>query len=558
MQVHHFIVGITLGLSMKKITGGEAVIKALSFLNVDTIFGIPGVHNLAIYAALSNSDIHHVTGRHEQEVGFMADGYARTSGYVGVALVISGPGLTNILTAMGEAFHEAIPLLVISTNNASRYLAGRSGKLHELTQSNTMVRSVAKESRRVPCTEAIIPFLIEAFYLAQSGRPAPVHVEIPLDLLQQDIAAPTDDALRSLAAMFAPSSKDADPQSLHHAATLLQKAKQPMILAGGGAWQAATNIRRLAEKLAAPVMLTPAAKGTLDDEHPLCLGVRHHFAAVRSYLQTADVLLAVGTELAEDLYGNSPAVNGTLIQIDRDASVFESRVCRGMGLLADTDMAIAGLLERVSDESGRSESLSQKVKDVKAAADIELTQLFTYPDLDMICRRLHEMQCALPSDVILACDSTRPAYVAFSEFAAHQPRSFVFPCGYGTLGMALPAAIGAKLAHPRRSVCVLAGDGGFQFSMAALGTACQQSLNIPVVIYNDHGFGEIREYEKAYHFNRLIAVDLKNPAFDSIAAAYGIPYYHIGDKDDLTQALIEALTLKCPALIEIVSVHSHI
>jgi thiamine pyrophosphate-dependent acetolactate synthase large subunit-like protein len=286
---------------MKKITGGEAIVKALSFLNVDTIFGIPGVHNLAIYAALSNSDIHHVTGRHEQEVGFMADGYARTSGCVGVALVISGPGLTNILTAMGEAFHEAIPLLVISTNNASRHLAGRDGRLHELAQSNTMVRSVAKESRRVPCTEAIIHYLIEGYHLAQSGRPAPVHVEIPLDLLQQDIAAPTDDALRSMAAVFAPPSKDDDPQGLHHAATLLQKAKQPLIIAGGGAWQAAANIRRLAEKLAAPVMLTPAAKGTLNDEHPLCLGVRRHFAAVRRYLRTVDVLLAVGTELTEDL-----------------------------------------------------------------------------------------------------------------------------------------------------------------------------------------------------------------------------------------------------------------
>jgi len=542
---------------MKKITGGEAVVKALSFLNVDTIFGIPGVHNLAIYAALSNSKIHHVTGRHEQEVGFMADGYARTSGCVGVALVISGPGLTNILTALGEAFHEAIPLLVISTNNASRHLTGRSGKLHELAQSNTMVRSVAKESRRVPCTEAIIPFLIEAYHLAQSGRPAPVHLEIPLDLLQQNIVKPTDNFFRSLTAAFASPSKNANPQSLHQAATLLQKANQPMILVGGGAWQAATNIRHLAEKLAAPVMLTPAAKGTLDDEHPLCLGTRHHFPAVRRYLQTADVLLAVGSELTEDLYGNPPAFKGTLIQIDRDASVFERGVLRGIELLTDADTAVAGLLEHVSAVSGRSEPLSKKVKDVKAAADKELTQLFTYPDLDMICRRLHEMRRALPTDVILACDSTRPAYVAFSEFAAHQPRSFVFPCGYGTLGMALPAAIGAKLAHPQRSVCVLAGDGGFQFSMAALGTACQQSLNIPVVIYNDHGFGEIREHEKAHHFKRLIAVDLKNPAFDSLAAAYGIPYYHIGAKDDLTPALIEALTLKAPALIEVESVNSN-
>jgi len=538
---------------MTRISGGQAVVKALEFLEVDTLFGIPGVHNLDIYAALTDSSIHHVTGRHEQEVGFMADGYARTSGAVGVALVISGPGLTNILTAMGEAYHEAIPLLVISTNNATRHLAGRSGKLHELARSNTMVRSVAKESRRVPCTEAIIPYVLEAFCLAQSGRPAPVHLEIPLDLLQQEMTAPTDDVLKSLMAAFADRSGNADSQDLRQAAAMLQRARQPLIIAGGGAWQAADHLRRLSEKRGAPVLLTPAAKGTLDDAHPLCLGVRHHFAAVRRYLETADVVLAVGTELAEDLFGTPPVVAGTLIQIDRDASAFKSGVKGGIHLLADADDAVAALLEGVSVDSDRSETVFPQVKEIKTAADKELPQLFTYPDLDMIRRRLQEMQRALPPDVILACDSTRPAYVAFSELAVQRPRSFLFPCGYGTLGMALPAAVGARLAHPERPVCVLAGDGGFQFSMAALGTACQEELNIPLVIFNDHGFGEIREHEKAFHFSRPFAADLKNPAFDALAAAYGIPYDHIGKKDDLAPALAAALKGKSPVLIEVQS-----
>ena len=170
---------------MNKITGGQAVVRALAFLNVDTIFGIPGIHNLAIYTALLDSSIHHVTVRHEQGAGFMADGYARCTGKVGVALVISGPGLTNFLTPMAEAYQDAVPLLVISSHIPTRYLGGHTGNLHELTQSTSMVQSVAKESRRVPTTQAIAPYLMGAHQLALEGRPGPVHIEIPMDLLEK-------------------------------------------------------------------------------------------------------------------------------------------------------------------------------------------------------------------------------------------------------------------------------------------------------------------------------------------------------------------------------------
>ena len=536
---------------MKKITGGQAVIQALEFLKVDTIFGMPGVHNLAVYSALPDSSINHVSVRHEQGAGFMADGYARTTGRVGVALVISGPGLTNILTPMGEAYHEAVPMLVISTNNPIRYLGGRTGMLHELSQSNTMVRSVAKESRRVPYPEAIVPYLIEAHHLALEGRPGPVHVEIPLDLLDTELAVPENDAMRQITAMLKPSHPVKAAQGVEQAAEILKIARHPLIIVGGGAWQAGDNLTQLADMLAAPILLTPAAKGTIDDDHPLCLGVRHHFSDIRAYVENADAVLAFGTEMSEDLYGNPFSTKGLVIQVDRDASVFERNIKGDICLMADADTVAALFKERIAARSDRLKFAHQKVSDIKDKASRELPHIFKYRDLNHILNILKEMRESLPKDAILVTDSTRPGYVAFSEFPSHTPRSFLFPCGYGTLGTALPFAIGAKLAHPEQTVCVLAGDGGFQFTMAELGTACQEKLNIPIIVFNDHGFGEIRLCEEARHPGLRIGVDLKNPEFESLAAAYGMPFHRISKSNDLRDALSASLAFHGPSLIEI-------
>jgi 5-guanidino-2-oxopentanoate decarboxylase len=536
---------------MKKITGGQAVVDALTFLKVDTVFGMPGQHNLAIYKALINSHLNHVSVRHEQGAGFMADGFARTSGKVGVALVISGPGLTNILTAMGEAYHEAIPMLVISTNNPTRYLDSRKGMLHELAQSNTMVKSVAKESRRIPHSDAIIPYLIEAYYLALEGRPGPVHVEIPFELLENEITLPLKEFMPQIAAMQKkPDLSEVSPY-FDEAIQILKTAQNPFIMVGGGAWQAGESITQLAEQLAAPMLLTPAAKGTIEDDHPLCLSVRHHFPTVQAYLKTADVVLAFGSELGEDLYCNPFAFNGLVIRVDLEASVFERNLKGDVCLQADANFAAQELKEKMPNQSEQLEKTRQKVREVLEEASRELGTVFNYKDLSSIIQLLKEAQVSLPKDAILVTDSTKPAYLGFSEYSSHTPRSYLFPCGYGTLGMALPAAIGAKKAHPDKAVCVLAGDGGFQFTMPELGVACQENLTLPIILYNNHGLGEIRVYEEVDNFDSIIGVDYKNPEFKSLAAAYGIPHYLISKKGDLQSALTKALDLSTPSLIEV-------
>ena len=536
---------------MKKITGGQAVVEALELLKISTIFGMPGQHNLAIYKALVGSCLKHVSIRHEQGAGFMADGFARTSGKIAVAMVISGPGLTNILTAMGEAYHEAIPMLVISTNNPTRYLESHTGMLHELSQSNTMVRSVAKESRRVSNIEAIILQIIEAYHLTQEGRPGPVHVEIPLDLLENEFVRPN---LKKIMEMITAQRKPKISKGLPGFKAAVQKlktARKPFIIVGGGAWQAGENITRLAEILAAPILLTHAAKGTINDDHPLCLSARHHFPAVQNYLNEADVVLAFGTELGEDVYCNPISIKGYVIQIDLDEAAFEKNQKADICLTADASQTAMLLNEQIQIRSDQSKSTHQKIRDIKKKAVQELPLIFQYKDLNKILNLLKEVRQALPQDAILVTDSTKPAYVGFSEFPSYIPRSFLFPCGYGTLGMALPAAVGAKLSNPKRAVCVLAGDGGFQFTMAELGTACQEKLNIPIIIYNNHGLGEIKEYEQESNFESFIGVFFKNPEFESLAAAYKIPYYRVQKKGDLQKALTDSLKLSGPSLIEI-------
>jgi len=272
---------------------------------------------------------------------------------------------------------------------------------------------------------------------------------------------------------------------------------------------------------------------------------------VQNYLNEADVVLAFGTELGEDVYCNPISIKGYVIQIDLDEAAFEKNQKADICLTADASQTAMLLNEQIQIRSDQSKSTHQKIRDIKKKAVQELPLIFQYKDLNKILNLLKEVRQALPQDAILVTDSTKPAYVGFSEFPSYIPRSFLFPCGYGTLGMALPAAVGAKLSNPKRAVCVLAGDGGFQFTMAELGTACQEKLNIPIIIYNNHGLGEIKEYEQESNFESFIGVFFKNPEFESLAAAYKIPYYRVQKKGDLQKALTDSLKLSGPSLIEI-------
>ncbi len=520
-------------------TGGTIAVRVLEHMNISVLFGIPGIHNLAVYDGLAHSSIRHITTRHEQGAGFMAYGWGKATGDPGTALVITGPGLTNILTPMGQAYHDSVPMVVISTQIPSRFLSSRSGYLHELRDSTTMSSSVTKGSFRASSPSEIAPLLERAYQLAAAGRPGPVHVEIPLDFLA-DPCAPPGAFSSSEQPFFVPD------EYFSEALRTLGQAKCPVILAGGGASRSGVPLRGLAEALNAPVLLTCSGKGILSEEHPLCLGARLHFPAVRELLAKADCLLALGTEISPtDLWLDEFKFSGTMVSVDVDEGHRASR--NGVFLHGRCEDVTPLLLAGVSKKSaaqwaGKDALLDRCLQELGATLGVA-------DELPLLANTVKALRKSLGDDGALWADMTGPAYYAISEYAAALPGRFLHPVGFGTLGAALPAALATKCAFPERRVAALAGDGGFQFTLPELAVGVQEKLSLPVVLWNDGGFGEIRRTQESKG-GPLIAVDHWNPDFRALAASYGIPYFAPED-GAIGGALEEAFAAPVPSLIEI-------
>ena len=330
-------------------TCGEVLVKLLEDYGVEQVFGIPGVHTVELYRGLARSSINHVTPRHEQGAGFMADGYARTSGKPGVCFIITGPGMTNITTAMGQAYADSIPMLVISSVQIRNQLGGGRGKLHELPNQSALVGGVAAFSHTLMSASELPGVLARAFALFQAGRPRPVHIEIPLDVLVEE----ADDLLASLPVNI--DRAGASPSAVSRMTELLAGAKRPLILAGGGAIDAAAELTELAELLDAPVALTINAKGMLESAHPLLIGSTQSLVATRALVAEADVVLAIGTELAETDYDVTFAggfeIPGKLLRVDIDPDQTVRNYPPHVALVSDSRNAAQALLSALSHKS---------------------------------------------------------------------------------------------------------------------------------------------------------------------------------------------------------------
>ncbi|MEN5090298.1 5-guanidino-2-oxopentanoate decarboxylase [Pseudomonas protegens] len=532
-------------------TCGEVLVKLLEGYGVEQVFGIPGVHTVELYRGLARSPIHHVTPRHEQGAGFMADGYARTSGKPGVCFIITGPGMTNITTAMGQAYADSIPMLVISSVQTRSQLGGGRGKLHELPNQSALVSGVAAFSHTLMSADELPVVLARAFALFQAGRPRPVHIEIPLDVLVQD----ADHLLASEPVTIARAG--AAPDAVARMSQLLATAKRPLILAGGGAIDAAAPLTRLAELLQAPVALTINAKGMLPSAHPLLIGSTQSMVATRALVAEADVVLAIGTELAETDYDVTFAggfeIPGALLRIDIDADQTVRNYPPKVALVADARNAAQALLADLSRQT-----LSERGSDwgpARAAAlRSELENLWDSPTraqtlfLETVVQELPE--------IVLVGDSTQPVYSGNLTFNPEQPRRwFNSSTGYGTLGYALPAAIGAWLggasqSSQRRPVACLIGDGGLQFTLAELACAVEARTPIIVLLWNNQGYEEI----KKYMVNRAIepvGVDIYTPDFIAVAKGLGCAAERIDSVEQLRVALRMAADRQGPSLIEV-------
>lgn len=527
-------------------TCGELLVQLLEAYGVDLVFGIPGVHTVELYRGLPQTAIRHVTPRHEQGAGFMADGYARVSGKPGVCFIVTGPGMTNILTAMGQAYADSIPMLVISAVNRTEQLGMGDGRLHELPSQRNVVAGVAAFSHTLLHADQLPQVLARAFALFASARPRPVHIEIPIDVIAAE-ADPAIVARRPLPKRPAPQNAD-----VALAAQWLKGAKAPLVILGGGAADASAGIRALAEHLDAPVINTVNAKGILPPAHPLRIGENMAFPPVHRAIADADVVLAIGTEFGEtEMYPEpKPLVfGGKLIRIDIDPEQLVRAVTADLPILSDAGLAVTAINQALGvTQGGKAKSDSTGAK--RAAAIRAETVKHWWPAVSLHQRIARIVLETLP-DAILAGDSTEPVYALNQCFEASQPRSyFNSSTGYGTLGYGLPAGIGAKLAAPQRPVVVLIGDGGLQFTIAELASAVEAEIPLIVLLWNNDGYGEIKTFMVDRQI-KPIGVDIYTPDFLTIAKGFGCGATRPGSVDDLVTALRAAATGKRPTVIEI-------
>jgi 5-guanidino-2-oxopentanoate decarboxylase len=520
---------------------GRYVVELLTANGIDTVFGIPGVHNLELYRGLAASAIHHVLVRHEQGAGFAADGYARLTGRAAAAFTISGPGLTNILTAAAQAYSDSIPMLVVATTPVRASLGKQWGVLHELPDQAALAAGVFGVARSAANAEDVRDHLRVCLASLRTGRPRPAYLEIPLDVLSET----TDLAAERFAPPASP--PQAAPELIATAAAWLAEAVRPVIVAGGGARECGEELRALVEQLGCPLVTTAAGKGLLPHAHPANLGTSLHHAGVQKLVADADVVVAVGTELGETdfYYALKLELHGRLIRIDIDPRKLCDHYAAELPIWADAKASLGALLASLPAHARRTSGAAGRIAALRAEID---------GALDAKARgwqnALQAIRAALPGDAAVFTDMTQIAYFGNYAFPVDAPRRWFHPSGYGTLGYALPAAIGAKIASPGRAIAALAGDFGLQFTLGELMTAVEAHLSLPVIVWNNSALGQIRDDMIGAGIPPTDVV-ARNPDFVALARACGAGAARANNASQLTEAVHGALHASGPTLIEV-------
>ncbi len=543
---------------MTDTTVGLELVRHLEALGVDVVFGIPGVHTTELYRGLATSTIRHVTPRHELDAGFMADGYARASGKPGVCLLITGPGITNAITAMAQARADSIPMLVISGINALATHGHYRGHLHELPDQSATLKTIAKHSERLIRADDIADVLSRAMAAMNSGRPGPVHIEIPTDLMEAPLSQPRDLPPAEAAPM-------PDARLIDQAAGLCTAAVAPVILAGGGAVWADDALRALAMRLDAPVVTTTNARGLLAG-HALAVPASPSLPPVRALIEASDLVIAVGTQFGPTDYdayldGGFKAPPN-MIRIDRDPEAAKTSFPATVTLCGDSAAVLDRLNAVLAARPAPSSTGAARAAETRQAAMAALS-----PKMQAMTEVLAVVRDTLPGCTIVG-DSTQLVYGGNLYWEAAAPRSwFNASTGYGALGYGPPAAIGASLALPDAPVVCLVGDGGFQFCLGALGSATDEASRVIFLVWNNNGYQEIEDHMVSRGITP-VGVRPSAPDFRKIAEVYGIPAERIRltdgnsqaalapgtlDLAPLAAALIRARAAQGPALIEVMT-----
>jgi acetolactate synthase-1/2/3 large subunit len=528
------------------LTGAEILWATLAGEGVDRVFGYPGGAILPIYDALRKFPIHHILVRHEQGASHMADGYARASGKVGVCMATSGPGATNLVTGIATAMLDSIPIVCITGQVSSKVLGSDAFQEVDITG---ITLPITKHNFLVTRAEDIASAVREAFQIAASGRPGPVLVDITKDA--QQASAPYSFEAAAPAAFRPHPMLRAESSSIQKAIELIQQSKRPVILAGHGITHsgAEAQVLAFAERQQVPVACTLLGLGSFPTHHSLSLGMMgmHGESWVNNAIQQADLLLAFGMRFDDRVTGNlaSYAPNAKKIHIEIDPSEINKNVKVDVALIGDlreTLELLLPLLPKSADTSWLREINAMK-------GDAAVRDIINLPDnghlyaAHVINDIWREAQAAGRADQTIIVTDVGQHQMWEAQYYKHDaPRSLVTSGGLGTMGFALPAAIGAKVACPEKDVWVVAGDGGFQMTASELSTIVQEGLAINIAVINNGFLGMVRQWQEAFYEKNYAASPILSPDFVKLAGAHGIDGAHVSERKDVIPTVTKART----------------
>jgi len=517
---------------------GVQLAHALGARGVDTVFGIPGVHNIELYRGLEVAGVRHVLARHEQGAGFMADGYARATGRPGVAFVITGPGLCNIMTPMGQASSDDVPMLVISSCLEREHLGKKRGRLHEMRDQEGAAATVCEWSATATDSAAAFDLIDKAFAEFAASHRGARHIQVPIDVL----GAPSDAAP---APPNLPRPLVAPQTDILQVAGMLDKATRPLFIFGGGTTQGFEAARDLMEKTGAACFTTYAGRGVIAPDHPLNFGATLARGGSLDIVASADLVVALGTRLAEvDLWRDALGHKAPLVRVDLDPASLSDWHHADLPVMGDAGPFMRALVDTLDPHpksTWRADEIARARQRFLAETDAERPGILAV---------LQALQGALPANTCYFSDMTQIAYVANEVCTIAQPGLWHHPSGFGTLGYALPAAIGAKVAVGNAPVVAIAGDYGFQYTMQELGVAVELGLSLPIILWDNGKLGEIEDSMMRAGMAPN-AVTARNPDFCALARAFGARACTPQTLDEMQKDVTAALVAPVPTLIHL-------
>jgi len=521
----------------KKLDSAQAIVESLMDHGVECIFGIPGAHTYKLIDALyeRRDRIRFIVTRHEQGAAYMAYGYAKSTGRVGVYTCVPGPGVLNTTAALCTAYAANAPVLCLTSEIPSKEIGRGHGILHELPDQLNTLRSLTKAALRINHPTEAPAIMADAFYQLHSGRPGPVVVECPWDTLG---ASALVDTLKPRDPAPPP---PADPDAVRRAAQLIAQAGQPMIMVGGGAFGARREVRELSQLLQSPVVAHRSGRGILSDDQPLALTCGSGFGP---WLKT-DVLVAIGTRMELQYLRWRKIPDGLrIVRIDIDALEMARRPA-AVGLVTDAAVGTRALIDALRPLVGSRSSRADEFTAIKARARKEFESV--KPQVGY----LDKIRQVLPRDGFFVEEISQMGFTARFAFPVFEPRTYVSSGYQDNLGFGFMTALGVKVANPGKVVMSINGDGGFLFGVQELATAAQHRIGVIILVFNNRSFGNVLRDQRITFDGHVLGAELDNPDFIKLAESFGIPAVRVSNENEFEAALRRAVSQTGPCLIEV-------